>query len=188
MIKILNTKTTVLNKKDLEEHLEKFASDNIIRNSSDKNTYPIRRVKENCKYISLVYTLLNEHVKLGIPIHPAGEWILDNYYLIEKSAKTIQKELNIKKYCNLPSIEETGFARIFVLANEIISNTDGKINQIDLKDYLQAYQTQKDLYMEEIWLLPIFLQISIIEKISNNIDEQNMITNKIAVSQLIEDL
>ncbi len=30
--------------------------------------------------------------------------------------------------------------------------------------------------------------ISIIEKISNNIDEQNMITNKIAVSQLIESL
>ena len=30
--------------------------------------------------------------------------------------------------------------------------------------------------------------ISIIEKISNNIDEQNMITNKIAISQLIEDL
>lgn len=30
--------------------------------------------------------------------------------------------------------------------------------------------------------------ISIIDKISNNIDEQNLITNKIAVSQLIESL
>lgn len=30
--------------------------------------------------------------------------------------------------------------------------------------------------------------ISIIEKISSNIDEQNLITNKIAISQLIENL
>ena len=46
---------------------------------------------DNFKYISLVYTLLNEHIKLNIPIHPAGEWLLDNYYLIENEVEGIQK-------------------------------------------------------------------------------------------------
>ncbi len=177
MLKKLYTKDSVLNKKELEEYLAKFASDNIISKTSEKNTYPIPRVKDNCKYISLVYTLLNEHVKIGIPIHPAGEWILDNFYMIEKAVKTIEKDLCLKKYVNFPGISQSGFARIFVLTNEIISNTDGKINQSDLKDYLIAYQTQKDLTMEEIWSIPLFLQINLIEKIRH-------VCEKIFISQM----
>ncbi len=177
MLKILYTKDSVLNKKDLEEYLAKFASDNIVKKNSAKDTYPIKRLKDNCKYISLVYTLLNEHVKIGIPIHPAGEWLLDNFYMIEKSVKTIEKDLSLKKYKNLPGLSQNGFARIFVLTNEIVSYTDGKINQNDLKDYLLAYQTQKNLDMEEIWAIPIFLQINIIEKIRH-------ICERIFISQM----
>ena len=177
MNKILNTKDALLNKNDLEEHLAKFASDNIIKESSSKETYPIPRVRENCKYISLVYTLLNEHIKIGIPIHPAGEWILDNFYIIEKSAKEVEKELPLSKYVKFPGILQSGFARIFVLANEIVSNTDGNINKNDLKDYLIAYQTQKNLNMEEIWCIPTFLKICLIEKIRN-------ICERIFISQM----
>ncbi len=177
MVKILKTKESVLDKKQLEEYLAKLASDNSIKSNSDKSTYPIPRMKDNCKYISLVYTLLNEHIKIGIPIHPAGEWILDNFYIIEKSAKTIEKELTIKKYIKLPGLVDNGFARIYVLANEIISNTDGKINSEDLKEYLKAYQTQKNLLMEEIWTIGEFLQISIIEKVRH-------ICEKIFISQM----
>ena len=177
MKKFLNTKDALLNKSDLEEYLAKFASDNIVKESSRKETYPIPRVRENCKYISLVYTLLNEHIKIGIPIHPAGEWILDNFYIIEKSAKEVEKELPLSKYIKFPGILQSGFARIFVLANEIVSNTDGKIEKNDLKDYLIAYQTQKSLTMEEIWCIPVFLQICIIEKIRH-------ICERIFISQM----
>ena len=45
----------------------------------------------NYYIIKQVYNLLNEHVKLGIAIHPAGEWILDNFYVIEENVKSIQK-------------------------------------------------------------------------------------------------
>ena len=165
MVKILKTKDEAVDKKKCEEMIAKLASDNIVREKSSKDTFPIPRVKDNCKYISLVYTLLNEHVKIGIPIHPAGEWILDNFYMIEKAAKIIEKELTLNKYINFPGLAEDGFARIFVLCNEIVSNTDGKIQEEDLKSYLEAYQTQKYLNMEEIWNIPIFLQICIIEKI-----------------------
>ncbi|HOZ55295.1 MAG TPA: hypothetical protein PK993_04585 [Clostridia bacterium] len=45
-----------------------------------------------------IIPLLNEHIKLGISIHPAGEWVLDNYYIIENSVKMIIKDLTLKKY------------------------------------------------------------------------------------------
>ncbi len=177
MSKILNIKENVLNKSELKEHLAKFASDNVVTNFPEKNTYPIPRVKENCEYISLVYTLLNEHVKIGIQIHSAGEWILDNYYIIEKASKIISKNLTLNKYMKLPGLRNEGFARIYMLANEIISNTDGKINQEDLIEYLESYQTQKELQMEEIYNIGLFLEICIIEKIRH-------ISEKVFISQM----
>ena len=175
MVKRLQVKNSILDKQNLEKYLEQFAADNILTACPDKNTFPLERLIENKKYIELVCKLLEEHIKLKIPIHSAGEWLLDNYYLIEKSVKTIEKNLTMDKYMRLPAIAEDGFARIYAIANEIISNTDGKISENNLIDYLEAYQNQKKLYMQEIWDIGLFMQICIIEKI-RNISEKIFIT------------
>lgn len=180
MYKTLNTKEIVLDKKLLKEYLAKLAADSIIKEKSSLDTYPIPRVLDNFEYITLIYTLLNQHVKLGIPIHPAGEWLLDNFYLIENTVKILQKSLSKSKYEKFPRIANgvnAGFARIFVLCNEIVMNTDGRIDERETTEYIQAYQTQKNLYMNEIWNIGIFLQISIIEKIRG-------ICEKIFISQM----
>ena len=83
--RILNTKGALLDNIDLQKYLEKLASDHVLKEKSEKNTYPIPRMIENFEFITEVYKLLNENIKLKIPIHPAGEWLLDNYYI---------------KYCN----------------------------------------------------------------------------------------
>ena len=148
--------------------MEKMASDHILKNKSSKETYPIPRLKENYQYIYMVYKLLNEHLKANIPIHPAGEWILDNFYIIEKTVKTIAKELTLKKYTSFLGIANganSGFARVYVLASEIVSYTDGKIEDFLLKDLLKAYQNKKTLNMDEIWNIGLFLQIALIENI-----------------------
>ena len=166
--KILNIKGVLLDKNQLENYLAKLASDNIIKNKSDKNTYPIPRLKENFEYITNVYNTLTEHLKLGIPIHPAGDWILDNYYIIEKTVKTIIKDMPIQKYKNFVGLENgnyKGYARIYVLASEIVAYTDGVIDRNNLSNLLQAYQTKKNLSMDEIWNVGIFLQIALIENI-----------------------
>ena len=82
--KKLNIKGTVLDRYQLEQYLEKIASDHILIEKSAKDTYPIPRLKENFFVIKEIYKLLNEQIKQGIPIHPAGEWILDNLYVIEE--------------------------------------------------------------------------------------------------------
>ena len=78
----LNIKGAVLDKYQLENYLEKLASEHTLQDKSEKKTYPIPRVQENFKIITKTYDLLNQHLKLGINIHPAGEWLLDNYYII----------------------------------------------------------------------------------------------------------
>lgn len=168
LAKVLNIKGALLDKHQLEDYLEKIASDHVLQDNSSKETYPIPRLEENFKFITTTYELLNEHLKKKISIHPAGEWLLDNYYIIEETVKTTKKELTLKKYENLTGIltgPYKGFARIFVLATEIVSYTESRIDAHSLEDFLNAYQKKKTLNMEEIWNIGIFLQIAIIENI-----------------------
>ncbi len=160
---------TMLEKAQLEKHLEKIASSHNTTSKTEKDTYPIPGLIENFKTIKETYNILNEHLKLGINIHPAGEWLLDNFYIIDETVKQIQKELPLKKYINFVGIangEYKGFARIYVLASEIVAYSDNKIEKANLSDYLESYQNKKTLSMDEIWNIGIFLQIAIIENIT----------------------
>ena len=166
--KILTINGAVLDRYQLENYLEKVASDHVLQKNSDKSTYPIPRVKENFKFITKTYERLNNDLKIGINIHPAGEWLLDNYYIIEESVKTIEKELTVEKYTKFLGIQNgmyKGTARIYVLASEIVAYTDAKIESDSLKGFLEAYQRKKTLNMEEIWNIGLFLQIAVLEKV-----------------------
>ena len=178
--KVLKVNGIALDKKQLCSHLEKIASGHNLVNKSDKQTYPVPHLKESFNVIKEVYNLLNEHLKLGIGIHPAGEWLLDNLYIIEETVKQIEKELTLKKYINFVGIangEYKGFARIYVLASNIVAFTDNKIERRDLEDYLKSYQENKTLSMEEIWNIGLFLEIAIIENIRE-------VCEKIYISQI----
>lgn len=168
--KNLNIKGTVLDRAQLENYLEKMASDHILQNYSDKDTYPIPEMNENFEIIEEVYHLLNEHIKLGIPIHPAGEWLLDNFYMLEETVQMVQKEMTLKKYTSFQGISNgtyKGFARIYVIASEIIAYTDNRIEPKIIGELLQAYQRKKTLNMDEIWNIGIFLQIALIQNIKD---------------------
>ena len=166
--RFLNITGAAVKNGTLEKHLEKTASNHIVKAKSDKQTYPIPRMKENYEAIKEVYDLLNMHLKLGIGIHPAGEWLLDNFYVIEEIVKSVEKELTLKKYVNLTGLQNQeyyGFARIYIVVAEIIAHTDNKIDNSNLENYLRAYQTNKTLSMDEIWKIGLFFDIVIIEKI-----------------------
>ena len=166
--KELTIKGVGLDSLQLENYLEKLASDQVLQDSSKKNTYPIPKVKENFELIKEVYFLLNEHIKLGLPIHPAGEWLLDNFYIIEETVKNICKNLSLQKYKKFLGIRSgsyQGFARIYVLAAQIVAYTDNKIDAQNLIEYLKAYQRKKTLSMEEIWNIGTFIQIAILQNI-----------------------
>ncbi len=168
--KYLNIKGTILDNYQLQNYMEKIATNHDIKECSQKNTYPIPRLKDNFKFIEKTYELLNEHVKMGIDTHSAGEWLLDNFYIIEETYKTVCLEMSLKKYKQFPSIANgiyKGYSRIYVLASEIVAYTDNRINDEILGLTISAYQKRKLLSMEEIWNLWIFLEIAIIENIRN---------------------
>lgn len=178
--KILNIKGVILNKEQLKTYLENIAVDHTLKEKSDKETYPIPRLIENFAYITKIYDLLNEHLKLGINIHQAGEWLLDNYYVIEETVKEVRKNLPLNKYekfIGISSGEYQGYARSYVVASQIVGFTEGNFTSKDLEEYLESYQNKKTLNMDEIWDINLFFKIALVERIRE-------ICEKIYVSQM----
>jgi len=168
--KILSINGAILTTDELEKHALALATDHTVTYKSSLKTYPKDRLKENFKFITIVYNVLNSHVSMGIDIHPAGEWLLDNYYIIEETVYEISKQLSKDNYKKLPGLKNgsfAGFARIYELASEITSYTDSKIEEDNIIRFLSKYQSKKNLNMEEIWIFPIFLKIAVIENIRN---------------------
>lgn len=166
--KYISIKGFILNKEQIQEYMRKLAVEYEIQEKSNITTYPIPRLNDNFKFIEKTYNLLNEHIKKNINIYSAGEWLLDNFYIIEETVKRITSSLNAKEYKKFNSIANgtyKDFARIYVVASEIVAFTDSVIDEEVLRISLQAYESEKNLKMEEIWNLPLFLEISIIENI-----------------------
>lgn len=176
----LHISGALLDKNQLASYMEKIASDHNVRNYSDADTYPIPALRENYEKILETYKLLNKHIKLGIKIHSAGEWILDNFYIIEENVKEIQKELTLKKYKSIVGIANgkyEGFARSYAIASEMVAFSDGKIDSETIDTVLKGYQNKKLLSMQEIWNMGIFLKIALIAQIAD-------ISEKIYSSQI----
>lgn len=108
----LNIKGTNLESNQLQKYITQIAEEHIITKKSDAETYPIPKLKQNFETILETYEILNEHLKLGIKIHSAGEWLLDNFYIIEETVKNIEKNLNKKQYKKLPGIANRQISRI----------------------------------------------------------------------------
>ncbi len=179
-MKFSEIKGIALDKEQLKKYLENIASDHTLKAKSDKETYPVPEMEKNFEYITKTYEMLNSHLKLGVNVHPAGEWLLDNYYVIEETVKEVRKNLPLKKYVGFVGISEgkyKGYARSYVLAEEIISFTDGNFKSKDLEEYLVSYQNKKTLNMEEIWDINLFFKIALIERIKD-------ICMKICASQM----
>ena len=64
--RILQIDGAILDKHQLEKHLENIAITHNLKEKSDKNTYPIPILKQNYQFILETYNLLNKHLKLGI--------------------------------------------------------------------------------------------------------------------------
>lgn len=191
-MKYISLKGIVLDKEQIKNYLENLASDHTLKSKSNKETYPIPEMERNFEYITKTYELLNKHLKLGINIHQAGEWLLDNYYVIEETTKSVKKNLPLKKYVNFIGISSgryNGYARIYMLAEEIVSFTDGILSAKDLEEYITSYQNKKTLNMEEIWDINLFFKIALIERIKDIcIKIYNSQMQKIKVENIIERL
>ena len=128
----------------------------------------LSRLAENEGVLIGVRDLLAEAVKANRRITPAGEWLLDNFYLIEEQIRTAKRHLPKGYSRELPRLlngSTVGLPRVYDLALETISHGDGRVDLGSLSSFVAAYQTIADLTLGELWAIPIMLRLALIENL-----------------------
>lgn len=139
----------------------------IRKRSSKKNI--IRRLDLSYESILRGYEYIDRDIRNNREIVPAAEWLLDNLYLIEKEYKDIRHNMSESFYKELPIINKgslKGLPRIYHLSNELISHTDGRVDENIILSFINAYEERNVLASSELWALPTMLRIAIIQNIS----------------------
>ena len=128
----------------------------------------LQRLDDNKAVLIGVRNLLIEAIKSNRRITPAGEWLLDNFYLIEEQIRTAKRHLpkgysrELPRLLNGPS---AGLPRVYDLALETISHGDGRVDREGLTSFIAAYQSITPLKLGELWAIPIMLRIALIENL-----------------------
>src|SRR4249919_354573 len=126
------------------------------------------RLAENEDVLIGVRDLLAEAVKSNRRITPAGEWLLDNFYLIEEQIRTARRHLPKGYSRELPRLRNgasAGLPRVYDIALETISHGDGRVDTESLSRFVASYQTITPLKLGELWAIPIMLRLALIENL-----------------------
>ena len=128
----------------------------------------LARLTENEDVLIGVRDLLAEAVKANRRITPAGEWLLDNFYLIEEQIRMAKRHLPKRYSRELPRLQNgpsAGLPRVYDIALETISHGDGRVDPGSLSSFVLAYQTITGLTLGELWAIPIMLRLALIENL-----------------------
>jgi len=128
----------------------------------------LKRLADNETLLHEVRKLITDSIKKKYQISPAGEWLLDNFYLIEahiRSAKFNFPKGYSEELPQLSGVSSEEVTRIYDIIRQVIAHSDGRIDIDSLSSFINAYQTVTNLKLGELWAIPIMLRLALIENL-----------------------
>ena len=163
----LPLRSELLSADQMEQHGKVLAGGHQLKPGRPKDRL-LARLADNGSLLLEVHNLLTEDVKANRRITPAGEWLLDNFYLIEEQIRTAKRHLPKGYSRELPSLlngPSDGLPRVYDIAMETISHGDGRVDPENLNSFVAAYQSVTILKLSELWAIPIMLRLALIENL-----------------------
>jgi len=122
------------------------------------------RLHENAHKILHAFRTSDAAARRHETISPATQWLIDNYYTIDKAIKQIRHSFPnrfIRRLPDYPAMK--GVPRIFALAWLYVAHTDSAFSVKSLTAMIRAYQTVTPLTIGELWVLPEALRFVLAE-------------------------
>lgn len=152
----------------MDQHAMHLATAHVVTHEEAPEQL-LKRLADNEEILTRVTVLLQETVREKKPITPAGEWLLDNFYLIEEQIRLGKRYLPKGYSKGLPKLRGgtlAGYPRVYDIAIEIISHSDGHVDIQSLSGFIAAYQKVSHLTIGELWAIPIMLRLALLENLS----------------------
>ena len=161
----------------MESHGKELAERHRLIPGTRRN-HLLARLADNEAVLADCYTMFTAVTTLSRVdrrITPAGEWLLDNYYLVEEQIRTARRHLPPHYSRELPQLAAStdddgderpeGLPRVYDIALENISHSDGRLDSRVLSRFVAAYQTVAPLTLGELWAIPIMLRLALLENL-----------------------
>lgn len=98
-------------------------------------------------------------------VRKAGEWFLDNFYLIRRTARQVDEELPRGFLMRLPLVASgptKGMPRIEALARALVGQ-NAELDTGLLRRFIDAYQEVSPLTIAELWAFPTLLRATVLQ-------------------------
>ncbi|MDR7305790.1 GH36-type glycosyl hydrolase domain-containing protein [Rhodoferax saidenbachensis] len=157
----------LFNAEQMERHGKTLAASHSLLRGRGREQL-LDRLADNDDVLHEACDLLMDAVKTGRRITPAGEWLLDNFYLIEEQVLTARVHFPKGYSRGLPLLASgpsKGLPRVYDIALEVISHGDGRVDPENLNRFVAAYQKSSVLKLGELWAIPIMLRLALIENL-----------------------
>lgn len=128
----------------------------------------LSRLTENHDVLLHAYEHVSAASAKGRTISPGGEWLIDNYYLIDEQIRTARRHLPKNYSRQLPQLQNgptAGMPRVYHIALELVAHLDGRIDVESVTKFIASYQSVHSLRIGELWAVPIMLRLALIENV-----------------------
>ena len=158
----------LLSTEQMERHGKALARAHQVSTTQGPAAHLLERLSDNQRILAEACDLLTEAAQANRRLTPAGEWLLDNIYLIEEQISIARRHLPKGYSRELPRLagaQADGLPRVYDIALNAISHGDGRVDAESLTRFVAAYQRVTPLKLGELWAIPIMLRLALIENL-----------------------
>ena len=152
----------------LESHAETLAAAQAVADERWPAADLPGRSRDNGEKLVGCYHLIAEAARQDRAITPAGEWLLDNFHVVEEQGRELDRGLTPRYCAALPRLAGgplAGFPRAYGLAWAFVAHTDSRFDAGLLRRFVKAYQRVDVLAIREVWAVPLLLRCVLLENL-----------------------
>jgi cellobiose phosphorylase len=152
----------------LGERAQSLAKSQRLARGGRRRTPLLARLDSTRSILAGAHRRLLDAADGGREVGPAGDWLLDNYYVVQEHIGEVRESLPSGYYRELPELATgslAGYPRVYELAITLISHTEGRIDLQNTSAFVGAFQQSATLTIGELWAIPAMLRLGLIENV-----------------------
>ena len=128
----------------------------------------LQRLEETRRILESARATLATAVEAGDDVSAAGEWLLDNFYVVQEHLREIRASMPRGYYQELPKLAAgtlAGYPRVYELAIALIGHSEGHVQLENVQLFVREFQRGATLTTGELWAVPTMLRLGLMENI-----------------------
>lgn len=152
----------------LEEHGRSLAAAQPVQSQRARGHPLLDRLTDNEASLIAAYQAIAAAVSEDAAITPAAEWLIDNFYQVERQIRQVRSDLPPRYYRQLPKLTTgpfAGYPRVFGIAWAFVAHSDSRFDVDVWCRFIHAYQSVQPLTIGELWASAITLRVILVENL-----------------------